>query len=140
MEDTTTPVPTLPGPLVGYRVRIECPVCDSATGLRTDGMVGSHTWYKPQVGWVRGCSGVGKPPRYKSTNQPIVPASPPVTVTEHATGMSGGGMNVRPDDPEIERVYPLAVWIAHRQRDGGRVYRRRIVVVDDWEEVPRVDE
>lgn len=37
--------------------------------------------------------------------------------------------------PEIERIYPLAEWIVHTQL-GGKVYRRRVIVVDDWEEVP----
>lgn len=46
-------------------------------------------------------------------------------------------MQVRSNNPETERVYPLTEWITHNQRDGGRVYRRRIIVVEDWIEVPR---
>ena len=57
-------------------------------------------------------------------------------VTEHATQMSGGGMHVRCDEPEVERIYPLAEWIPHQQRFGGKVYRRQIIVVEDWAEVP----
>jgi hypothetical protein len=52
-------------------------------------------------------------------------------VTEHAIEMSGGGMHVRWNDPECERIYPLAQWIpgaaavrrpclpAARHRGGG---------------------
>ncbi len=55
--------------------------------------------------------------------------------TEHALKMSGGGMHVRPTG--LERVYPLGEWIVDAQRVGYQVYRRRIIVVDDWTEVPR---
>lgn len=58
-------------------------------------------------------------------------------VVEHAIGMSGGSMQIRPTYPEVERVYPLAQWIPDHQRDGGKVYKRRVIVVDDWTEVPR---
>jgi hypothetical protein len=51
--------------------------------------------------------------------------------------MSGGGMHVRNDDPEIERIYPLEQWIPAQQRDGGKIYRRKVVVVEDWTEVAR---
>ncbi|MFI5591283.1 hypothetical protein ACIA5G_39955 [Amycolatopsis sp. NPDC051758] len=57
-------------------------------------------------------------------------------ITEHAAEMSGGSMRVFPDDPEIEAVYPIARRIRAKQRFGGHVYRRRIIVVDDWTEVP----
>lgn len=63
-----------------------------------------------------------------ATEQPIV--------VEHAIGMSGGSMQVRNDHPEIERIYPLAKWIPDHQRHGGKVYTRRVIVVDDWTEVP----
>lgn len=59
----------------------------------------------------------------------------PEAVTEYATLMSGGGFHVRNGDPEIEEIYPLAQWIPNERRFGGRVYRRRVVVVEDWEEV-----
>ena len=58
-------------------------------------------------------------------------------VTEHGLLMSGGGMQVRNDAPEIEKIYPLEEWIVHNQRFGGKVYRRRVIVVEDWEEVAR---
>ena len=56
-------------------------------------------------------------------------------IIEYATQMSGGGMHIRWDDPEMERIYPLAEWIPAQQRFGGKVYRRRVIVVEDWEEV-----
>lgn len=57
------------------------------------------------------------------------------TKVEHAVEMSGGGYHVRCDDPEIETVYPLAKWIEAQSRFGGKVYRRTIIVLDDWQEV-----
>ncbi len=57
-------------------------------------------------------------------------------VVEHAIQMSGGGMHVRNQDPEIERIFPLADWIVSHQRFGGKVYRRTVIVVEDWTEVP----
>lgn len=59
-------------------------------------------------------------------------------VTEHAVRMSGGGYHTRADFPELERIAPLAQWIEHRYViDETKVYRRRIIVVDDWTEVDR---
>lgn len=56
------------------------------------------------------------------------------TRTEYALLMSGGGMHVRNDHPEVERIYPLADWIRHQQQDGARVFRREVVVVSGWAE------
>lgn len=58
-------------------------------------------------------------------------------VEEYAQLYSGGSMLVRPDDSEIERIFPLADWIKAGTRGGGRVFRRVITVVEDWEEVKR---
>jgi hypothetical protein len=49
--------------------------------------------------------------------------------------MSGGGVNVWPLDAETLDIYPLAKRIEHGKRHGGTVLRRRIVVLDEWEEV-----
>ncbi len=57
-------------------------------------------------------------------------------ITEHATEMSGGGMHVRWSDPMAEKIYPLDEWIPAQQQHGGKVYRRRIIVVEDWQQVP----
>jgi hypothetical protein len=59
-------------------------------------------------------------------------------VTEHAHMMSGGGYHVWNTEPYIEKVYPLAQRIEHGQRFGGKVYRRRVIVVEDWAEVAPV--
>lgn len=59
-----------------------------------------------------------------------------VEVDEHAIMMSGGGMHVRSDDPHTEDVYPLEEWIPDVQRHGGKVYTRKIIVVENWHEVP----
>jgi hypothetical protein len=58
-------------------------------------------------------------------------------ITEHAQLMSGGGFHVWNTEPHIEEIYPLAEKIKAGQRFGGKVYRRRVIVVEDWEEVPR---
>ena len=55
-------------------------------------------------------------------------------VTEYATRMGSGEMRVRYSDPRIERIYPLALWIEHQQSER-KVYRRRVVVIEDWTEV-----
>lgn len=62
-------------------------------------------------------------------------AGPEEQVVEYAILMSGGSMQIRPDHPDLERVYPLAEWIDHRRRHGGRVYTRTVTVVADWQEV-----
>ena len=59
----------------------------------------------------------------------------PESVEEYGHLMSGGGVHVWPDDPEILDIYPLDKRIEHGKRHGGRVLRRRIVVLDDWEEI-----
>jgi len=50
--------------------------------------------------------------------------------------MSGGGYHVWNTEPYIEEIYPLAQKIKAGQRFGGKVYRRRVIVVEDWTEVP----
>ncbi len=59
----------------------------------------------------------------------------PIT-TEHAILMAGGSMQVLDEDPETERDYPIIKRIQHRQKFGFTVYQRRVIVVDDWTEVP----
>lgn len=57
-----------------------------------------------------------------------------VTVTEYGERMGGGGYQTWNTEPYIEKIYPLAEKIeAHRKH--GKVYRRRIIVVEDWAEV-----
>ena len=56
-------------------------------------------------------------------------------ITEHAYQMSGGGYHVWNTEPYIEEIYPLEQRIAHSQQHGGKVYRRRVIVVEDWTEI-----
>lgn len=56
---------------------------------------------------------------------------------EYAILMANGDMQIRNPDPEVDRIFPLADWIKSRQRFGGKIYRRTIYVVENWEEVPR---
>lgn len=62
---------------------------------------------------------------------------PQVPVVEHAVQMSGGSMHLRNDHPDIERIYPLTQRIPDHQRHGGRVFRRAVIVVEDWAEVSK---
>lgn len=55
--------------------------------------------------------------------------------TEHAISLSGGSMEVRTNDPDVEKIYPVERWIENTKRHGRKVYRRVIIVVDDWKEV-----
>lgn len=58
-------------------------------------------------------------------------------IVEHGLLMRSGGMQVRSDDPEIEDAYPLERWIPNQQKFGGKVYTRKVIVVEDWTEVPK---
>lgn len=69
--------------------------------------------------------------------EPEPARQPREPITEHGVQMAGGGMQVRPDDPEAEEAYPLERWIPNQQRFGGKVYARKIIVVEDWHEVPK---
>ncbi len=54
---------------------------------------------------------------------------------EYAQLYSGGNMFVLNDNPEVERVAPMAGRICHILRQGGEVYMRRVIVVEEWEQV-----
>lgn len=61
------------------------------------------------------------------------PGAQPAPVVEHGQLYAGGPILVRPlswDD-----AYPLAEWIRHKSRHGGKVLRRTVIVVEDWAEV-----
>ena len=59
----------------------------------------------------------------------------PEVIEEYGHPMSGGGVHVWPDDPDVLRVYPLDLRIEHGKEHGGTVLRRRVIVVDEWEEI-----
>lgn len=58
-------------------------------------------------------------------------------VTEYGQQMSGGGWHLRWDDPVVEEEWPTKDWIEAKQRHGGVVGRRTVIVVKDWKRVPR---
>jgi hypothetical protein len=60
-------------------------------------------------------------------------------VTEYGLLMSGGGFHVRNPSPEVERIYPVQEWAAAEIRSGGHVYRRKVIVTVEWEEVVLYD-
>lgn len=60
-------------------------------------------------------------------------------VTEYGERMGGGGYRTWDTSPELEEIYPLAKHMEHMRRNGVKMYRRRIIVVDDWAEVAEPD-
>lgn len=61
----------------------------------------------------------------------------PCEVTEHAVRLTDGSYTVRNGADYAEEIYPLARWIEGQQRHGGRVYQRKIIVIEEWRAVPR---
>lgn len=59
--------------------------------------------------------------------------------TEYGQLYSDGSMLLWSQSDDVLKVYPLDEQIEHAQRRGGKVYRRRVIVVGDWEEVPKCD-
>lgn len=53
-------------------------------------------------------------------------------VAEYGVQLSDGGFEVWPPD---NSDYPTVKRLGHALRDGRKVYRRRIIVVEDWTEV-----
>ena len=70
--------------------------------------------------------------RYAERMPPSAAGEP---VTEYGLLMSGGGYQIRNGHPGIERIYPAAEWIAGEKRTGAHVFRRRVIVVEDWVEL-----
>jgi len=60
-------------------------------------------------------------------------------VAEYGLLMSGGGVHIRCDDPEVERIYPTRQWAGNEIRTGGHVYRRRIILIEDRVELAAED-
>lgn len=56
--------------------------------------------------------------------------------TEYGTRLSTGGYMTWNTEPYIERVAPLAERI-EAELANGKVFRRRIILVEDWAEVDR---
>lgn len=54
---------------------------------------------------------------------------------EHAIRMGDGKMLLRADMAEAE--YPTERWLPDQQNLGRRVCRRRVLVLEDWQEVPK---
>lgn len=60
-------------------------------------------------------------------------------VVEYAMRMVGGGVQTFPDSDEVEEVYPLGKRLFHHMQYGGKVYRRRYLLIEDWSEVDESD-
>lgn len=59
-------------------------------------------------------------------------------LTEYALRRGEGTMNIRTAGG-TELLYPAEQWFWDQQALGARVFRRRVVVVEDWAEVPISD-
>lgn len=59
----------------------------------------------------------------------------PVLVDEYGQSFGSGDVKVWDLSPELVEIYPLAKRIEHGKRHGGAVLRRRVIVVDEWEEI-----
>jgi hypothetical protein len=55
-------------------------------------------------------------------------------VTEYAAYNVDGGLEVRATRPGDQ--YPADRWARDQQALGARVLRRRVIVVEDWTEMP----
>ena len=64
--------------------------------------------------------------------------APGEVVTEYALIRKGGEYEVWNTAPYVEAAWPLAKKIEDYQRyQGAKVYRRRVIVIEDWTEVDR---
>jgi hypothetical protein len=63
---------------------------------------------------------------------PVLDSHGRPVLTEYARITSGGGLQWYSTSPEVEAIFPLADRIAAAERHGGRVVRRRVIVVEDW--------
>jgi hypothetical protein len=59
---------------------------------------------------------------------------------EYGQLYSGGGYLTFNPSPEVEKIWPLADRLRAGMQHGGRVYRRAIIVLSDWEEITEVAE
>lgn len=55
-----------------------------------------------------------------------------VAETEYGAEMTNGGMQTRPTDKFVQRLYPLSKWIEDKQERGGRVHKRKIIILESW--------
>ncbi len=115
-------------------------------GPIADGQVAATVELRPGLnvdldgaGRVLGVEHVGGPVTVRELVEVIRalrhPASDPIVA--HAAQLADCSMQVRRDDPAVEDVFPLDRWMDARRRFGGKVYRRTVIVVADWEEVPK---
>jgi hypothetical protein len=59
-------------------------------------------------------------------------------VFEYAARTVDGELEIRSSRGESP-MYPAAQWTRDQQALGARVQRRRIIVLDDWSDLPRAD-
>lgn len=60
-------------------------------------------------------------------------------IVEYGQQMAGGTFMLWHIDAETETIYPLGKRLFHAMRYGGEVYRRRVIVVEEWAKVDESD-
>jgi hypothetical protein len=58
---------------------------------------------------------------------------------EYGVRRRSGDVVVRAPGADIDRIYPLAMWITDQQAEGLDVVRRVIIPVEDWRPVTELD-
>lgn len=58
-------------------------------------------------------------------------------VTEYAQRMKSGAHHLLPDSEAFQTAYPIGKQVYHEMKFGGKVYVRRVLVVEDWREVTK---
>lgn len=64
-------------------------------------------------------------------DQPPVETHTGTPVVEYGLKMTAS-MQVFPNSPETELIYPVAKQARHAMKYGGKVYRRRVMVIEEW--------
>lgn len=57
-----------------------------------------------------------------------------IEATEYCILHTGGDKLVFSDYPEVEEIYPLTLRISDAKKHN-KVFKRTIVIIEDWEEV-----
>jgi hypothetical protein len=104
---------------------------DAAVQLVAERMLGHHKAAHPEshLTW-RDFAGDAR-----ADLEAAAPLLAGTVVTEHANLMPSGDYNVWNTAPYVEQFYPLAKRIEHNLRNFGKVYHRRVIVVEDWMEI-----
>lgn len=122
---------------------VRCRGCEARTLAELD-----HRWDKWDAEgsalsfdeWLQLNHGMSRPEDYRrNRDEHHSPASvAPDERMEYGDKYRGGSVLVWPtNEPELVRIFPLEDRIKAGQMNGGVVMTRRVIVVEDWTEVPK---